>query len=99
MRVEALSAARMNLPALMDRAAADQAPIAIMRRRGEGVVLVAESDWAVIAERLSAPSEPSAEREPRHIPTVMPGSSRHPAVRAPNIGRDRGTVDAGTSPA
>ena len=57
-----LSDARLNLPALMDRAAADQAQIAITRRRGEGVVLVAESDWATIAARLSAPSEPSAER-------------------------------------
>jgi len=51
-----LSDARARLAALMDRAATDRAPIAITRRRGEGVVLVAESDWGEIEARLSAPA-------------------------------------------
>ena len=57
-----LSDARARLSALMDRAAADWAAIAITRRRGEGVVLVAERDWVEITARLSAPAAPSAER-------------------------------------
>ncbi len=62
MHIVSLSDARANLPALMDRAAADRARIAITRRRGEGVVLVAERDWVEITVRLSAPAAPSAER-------------------------------------
>ena len=62
MHVMGLSDARASLSALMDRAAADRAAIAITRRRGEGVVLVAESDWAEITARLSAAAAPSAAR-------------------------------------
>ncbi len=62
MHTVSLSDARASLPALIDRATANRAPIAITRRRGEGVVLVAESDWAEVAARLSTPAAPSAER-------------------------------------
>jgi len=46
------SEARENLKAVMDRAVADSTPIHITRQRGEGVVIVSESDWASIEETL-----------------------------------------------
>ena len=46
------SYARENLKAVIDRVVADHLPIAITRQRGEGAVLVSESDWASIQETL-----------------------------------------------
>lgn len=46
------SHARANLKALMDRAVADKAPIAIARQKGEGVVIVSQSEWESIEETL-----------------------------------------------
>ncbi len=46
------SEARENLKSVIDRVVADRAPIAITRQRGEGAVLVSESDWASIEETL-----------------------------------------------
>ena len=47
-----LSAARADLKAVMDRVVADRMPVAITRRRGEGVVMIAASEWASIEETL-----------------------------------------------
>ncbi len=46
------SEARDNLKALIDKAIADRAPIAITRQRGEGAVLISASEWASIEETL-----------------------------------------------
>ncbi|HLZ78195.1 MAG TPA: type II toxin-antitoxin system prevent-host-death family antitoxin [Sphingomonas sp.] len=46
------SDARANLKAVMDRAVADKAPIAITRQKSEGVVMVSASEWASIEETL-----------------------------------------------
>jgi antitoxin YefM len=46
------SEARENLKSVIDKVVADRAPIAITRQRGEGAVLVSESDWASIEETL-----------------------------------------------
>ena len=46
------SEARENLKSVIDRVVADRAPIAITRQRGEGAVLVSESEWASIEETL-----------------------------------------------
>lgn len=46
------SDARANLKAVMDKAVADRAPVAITRQRGEGVVVVSASEWASIEETL-----------------------------------------------
>ncbi|WP_374144698.1 type II toxin-antitoxin system Phd/YefM family antitoxin [Sphingomonas sp.] len=46
------SEARDNLKRLMDKAAADRAPILITRRRGENVVMISADQWAGIAETL-----------------------------------------------
>jgi antitoxin YefM len=46
------SEARENLKSVIDRVVADHTPITITRQRGEGAVLVSESDWASIEETL-----------------------------------------------
>ncbi len=47
-----LSAARADLKTVMDRVVADRVPVAITRQRGEGVVMIAASEWASIEETL-----------------------------------------------
>ena len=52
MRTISYSEARDNLKAVIDSVVDDRCPIAIIRQRGEGAVLVSESDWASIEETL-----------------------------------------------
>jgi antitoxin YefM len=52
MQAISYSEARENLKAVIDKVVADSAPIAITRQRGEGAVLISESDWASIEETL-----------------------------------------------
>jgi antitoxin YefM len=52
MKAISYSEARENLKSVIDRVVADRAPIAITRQRGEGAVLVSESEWASIEETL-----------------------------------------------
>ncbi|KQN81129.1 type II toxin-antitoxin system Phd/YefM family antitoxin [Sphingomonas sp. Leaf62] len=47
-----LSAARANLKSVVDRVVTDRVPVAITRRRGEGVVMISASEWASIEETL-----------------------------------------------
>lgn len=47
-----VSETRANLKAVLDRVVADKAPIAITRSKGEGVVMISESEWASIEETL-----------------------------------------------
>jgi antitoxin YefM len=57
------SEARENLKAVIDKAVADRAPIAITRQRGEGAVLISASEWASIEETMYLLSSPAnAER-------------------------------------
>jgi antitoxin YefM len=42
---------RANLKAVMDKVVADRMPVTI-RRRGENVVMVSQSDWEAMAETL-----------------------------------------------
>ena len=53
------SAARENLKSVIDRVVEDHAPITITRQRGEGAVLVSESDWASIQETMYLLSSPA----------------------------------------
>lgn len=46
------SEARGNLKAMIDKVVADRAPITITRQRGEGAVLISESEWASVEETL-----------------------------------------------
>jgi antitoxin YefM len=56
------SAARENLKSVIDRAVEDHVPVAIVRQRGEGAVLVSASDWASIQETLYLLSSPKNAR-------------------------------------
>lgn len=42
---------RANLKAVMDKVVADRMPVTI-RRRGENVVMISQSDWEAMAETL-----------------------------------------------
>ena len=46
------SETRANLKAVMDKVVADRAPIAVTRQRGEGVVMISQSEWNSIEETL-----------------------------------------------
>jgi antitoxin YefM len=57
------SEARANLKAVMDRVVADRAPVAVTRQRGEGVVMISQSEWDSIEETLYLLQSPrNAER-------------------------------------
>ena len=57
------SETRANLKAVFDRVVADRAPIAVTRQKGEGVVLISQSEWASIEETLYLLKSPkNAER-------------------------------------
>jgi len=59
MQTLSTSEARANIKAVMDRVVADKAPIAITRQRGEGVVMIAQSEWDSIEETLYLLSSPA----------------------------------------
>jgi antitoxin YefM len=52
MQAVSYSEARENLKAMIDKVIADRVPLAITRQRGEGAVLISESEWASIEETL-----------------------------------------------
>ena len=47
-----ISEARANMKALVDRVVADKAPVSITRQKGEGVVMISQSEWSSIEETL-----------------------------------------------
>ena len=57
------SYARENHKAVIDQAIADRAPISITRQRGEGAVLISESEWDSIQETLYLLRSPANARE------------------------------------
>ena len=63
MQAISYSEARENFKSVIDRVVADHVPIAITRQRGEGAVLVSESDWASIEETLYLLRSPANARE------------------------------------
>lgn len=52
MQTLSVSETRANLKSVLDRVVADKAPIAITRQKGEGVVMISQSEWASIEETL-----------------------------------------------
>jgi antitoxin YefM len=52
MQFLSISETRANLKAVLDRVVADRAPIAIARQKGEGVVMISQSEWDSIEETL-----------------------------------------------
>jgi antitoxin YefM len=63
MQAISYSEARENLKAMIDKVIADRAPLAITRQRGEGAVLISESEWASIEETLYLLRSPANARE------------------------------------
>lgn len=59
MQTVTYSEARDNLKRIMDKAAADCAPIMITRQRGENVVLVSAKEWAGMEETLYLMASPA----------------------------------------
>lgn len=59
MLVETFSNTRNNLKAVLDRVVASRAPVKIARQRGEGVVMISESEWEGIEETLYLLSSPN----------------------------------------
>jgi antitoxin YefM len=56
------SETRANLKAVMDKVVADRAPVAVTRQRGEGVVMISQSEWNSIEETLYLLSSPANAR-------------------------------------
>lgn len=52
MQALSISETRANLKSVLDRVVADKAPIAITRQKGEGVVMISQSEWDSIEETL-----------------------------------------------
>jgi antitoxin YefM len=59
METLSISATRANLKAVVDRVVADKAPIAITRQKGEGVVMISQSEWDSIEETLYLLASPA----------------------------------------
>lgn len=52
MQTLSISETRANLKSVLDRVVADKAPVAITRQKGEGVVMISQSEWDSIEETL-----------------------------------------------
>ncbi len=50
---------RANLKAVMDKVVADRAPVAIVRQRGEAVVMISMDEWESIEETLHLLQSPA----------------------------------------
>jgi antitoxin YefM len=59
MKTLTVSETRANLKAVLDRVVADRAPIHIVRPKGEGVVMIAQSEWEGMEETLHLLSSPA----------------------------------------
>lgn len=62
MRTISYSEARENLKSVIDKVVADRAPIAIVRQRGEGAVLISQSEWEAMEETMHLLSSPANAR-------------------------------------
>lgn len=62
MQTLTVSETRANLKAVLDRVVADKAPIQIVRPKGEGVVLVSESEWEGMLETMHLLASPENAR-------------------------------------
>lgn len=63
MQTVTYSHARENLKSVMDKAATDRAPIAIVRQRGEGAVIMSQSEWEALEETMHLLGSPANAKE------------------------------------
>lgn len=59
MQTITVSETRANLKAVLDRVVADKAPVQIVRPKGEGVVMISQSEWEGLEETLHLLSSPA----------------------------------------
>ena len=59
MQTLTVSETRANLKAVLDRVVADKAPIQVVRPKGEGVVMVSQSEWEGMQETMHLLSSPA----------------------------------------
>lgn len=59
MDVLSYSDTRSNLEEVMDRVVKDRAPVVVMRKGGEAVVIVSLADWNAMEETLHLMSRPA----------------------------------------
>ena len=52
METLSISETRANLKSVVDRVVADKAPVANTRQKGDGVVMISQSEWDSIEETL-----------------------------------------------
>ena len=95
---------RANLKAVLDRVVADKAPIQIVRPKGEGVVLVSESEWEGMLETMHLLSSPENARqlmeriarfdagEGEEHELIRPGRSRSIAMPGRNMSIGSATI-------
>lgn len=88
----------------MDRVVADKAPIQIVRPKGEGVVLVSESEWEEMLETMHLLSSPENARQPmeriarfdagegEEHELIRPGRSRSIAMPGRNMSIGSATI-------
>lgn len=62
MEILTVSDTRANLKAVLDRVVADKAPVAIARAKGEGVVMISQSEWEGMQETMHLLSSPANAR-------------------------------------
>lgn len=62
MQTVTASETRANFKAVLDRVVADKAPIQITRPKGEGVVMISESEWEGLQETLHLLASPANAR-------------------------------------
>ena len=63
MQAISISDARANIKALVDRVVADKAPIAITRQKGEGVVMISQSEWEAMEQTFHLLKSPANAKE------------------------------------
>jgi antitoxin YefM len=84
MRTISISHTRANLKAVVDRVVADKTPIAITRQKGEGVVMISQSEWEGIEETLHLLASPkNAERLLEAIRGLEAGEGEEHALIEP----------------
>lgn len=84
MQTISVSETRANLKAVLDRVVADKAPVQIVRPKGEGVVMVSQSEWEGMKETLHLMSSPAnAKRLMEGIARLDAGAGEERELIAP----------------
>ena len=84
MEILTVSDTRANFKAVLDRVVADKAPVGIARPKGEGVVIIAQSEWEGMQETMHLLSSPeNARRLLEAVRGLEAGEGEEHALIAP----------------